>query len=53
MVSATASPPVAQVVPVTQHTEVLSHDTASTWKVDGNVSWPVQVRPAFVVTKAA
>src|SRR5271155_4651342 len=53
VVSATAGPPVAQVSPVAQQTEVVAHDTATIWKVDGTVAWPVQVRPAFLVTSAA
>ena len=53
VVSATAGPPVAQVVPVTQQTLLVAHDSASTRNVDGNVAWRVQVRPAFLVTRAA
>src|SRR6185437_11137007 len=46
-------PSVAQVVPVTQQTCLVAHDSASTRNVDGNVAWRVQVRPAFLVTRAA
>ena len=37
VVSATAGPPVAQVVPVTQQTFLVAHDSASTRNVDGGV----------------